>query len=276
MTDATAGSPSAAETRAGVPVPEAASGDATREGAASTGRSMDAARPTILVIDNYDSFVYNLVQLFGDRARTAVRRNDAVDLADIRQLAPDGIVLSPGPGHPTDAGVTPRVFDAFPDTPILGVCLGHQALCAAHGAQVTHAPAVVHGKSSPIRHDGSGVFVDLPERFAAGRYHSLAVERPATPAPLVETAWTVPDAADRDDADRSAAVGAADGAAASPPADGLLMGVRHRDRPHVGVQFHPESVLTGDPDAADLAVGRRLLHNFCAWSATGAPLEATR
>ncbi|MDS0298009.1 aminodeoxychorismate/anthranilate synthase component II [Halogeometricum sp. S1BR25-6] len=183
----------------------------------------------ILVIDNYDSFAYNLVQYVGEFAdRVTVRRNDAVDVAGIRALDPDGVVVSPGPGTPADAGVSVPVFRDL-SYPTLGVCLGHQALCAALGAPVGHAPEVVHGKSTPVEHDGEGVFAGLPARFEAGRYHSLAVERADVPDELVETAWT-------DDERR------------------VVMGVRRRDRPHVGVQFHPESVLTDR--------GKRLVANF--------------
>jgi anthranilate synthase component 2 len=197
----------------------------------------------ILVVDNYDSFAYNLVQYVGEVADdVVVRRNDAVDVADVHGLDPDGVVVSPGPGTPREAGVSMPLF-AETAYPILGVCLGHQALCAANGAEVGHAPSVVHGKPSPVRHDGGGVFEGLPEPFSAGRYHSLAVERDQLPGPLVETAWT------DDEAD-------------------VLMGVRHREKPHVGVQFHPESILTGPPgeredgSAASLSVGKRLVANF--------------
>lgn len=187
------------------------------------------AEPTVLVVDNYDSFAYNLVQYVGEVVTTdawlagvdgevLVRRNDAVDLAGIRALNPDAIVVSPGPGTPQAAGVSMPIFESL-SVPTLGVCLGHQALCAAHGAPVGHAPAVVHGKSSAITHDGTGVFADLPQDFAVGRYHSLAVERNDVPDCLAETAHT--------DDERS-----------------VVMGVRHRSRPHVGVQFHPESILT--------------------------------
>jgi anthranilate synthase component 2 len=178
----------------------------------------------VLVVDNYDSFAYNLVQYVGEAVGAPeggtvdVRRNDAVDVADIRQLDPDGIIVSPGPGTPAEAGVSVPVFRDL-EYPTLGVCLGHQALCAAQGAPVGHAPEVVHGKPSTVRHDGQGVFADLPETFEAGRYHSLAVERRDLPCPLVETAWT--------DDERA-----------------VVMAVRHRDHPHVGVQFHPESILT--------------------------------
>jgi anthranilate synthase component 2 len=188
-------------------------------------------RPTVLVVDNYDSFVYNLVQYVGRVADVEVRRNDAVDVAGVREMDPDGVVVSPGPGTPHEAGVSMPLF-AETEYPTLGVCLGHQALCAAHGAPVGHAPTVVHGKSSLVRHDGAGVFEDLPNPFAVGRYHSLAVDRDDLPDPLVETAVTV---------------------GGDTP---VVMGVRHRTRPHVGVQFHPESVLT---DA-----GRQMVETFVA------------
>ena len=174
----------------------------------------------ILVVDNYDSFAYNLVQYVGEVAdEVLVRRNDAIDVAGVRALDPDGVVVSPGPGTPKEAGVSMPLF-AETRRPILGVCLGHQALCAVHGAPVEHAPRVVHGKPSVVSHDGAGVFRGLPERFQVGRYHSLAVDRADLPEELVETARTT------DDERR------------------LLMAVRHRVRPHVGVQFHPESILT--------------------------------
>jgi anthranilate synthase component 2 len=173
----------------------------------------------ILVVDNYDSFAYNLVQYVGTVAEEVlVRRNDAVDAAGIRDLDPDGVVVSPCPGTPQEAGVSMPVFSELA-YPTLGVCLGHQALCAVHGARVGHAPTVVHGKASTVRHDGRGVFSTLPERIDVGRYHSLSVERSELPEELTATAWT--------DDDRD-----------------VLMAVRHRTRPHVGVQFHPESILT--------------------------------
>jgi anthranilate synthase component 2 len=198
----------------------------------------------ILVVDNYDSFVYNLVQYVGEVTDdVVVRRNDAVDRADIEAMDPDGIVVSPGPGHPADAGVTPAVFET--DYPALGVCLGHQALCLVHGAPVVHAPEVVHGKASLVRHDGAGVFAGLPDEFAVGRYHSLSVERADLPDPLVETAVTDDEA-------------------------GVLMGVRHRSRPHVGVQFHPESILTGDPaKPGSLDLGKRMVRAFVESVASG-------
>jgi anthranilate synthase component 2 len=173
---------------------------------------------TVLVVDNYDSFAYNLVQYVGEFADVVVRRNDAVDVDAIRALAPDGIVVSPGPGTPDAAGVSIPVFREL-SYPTLGVCLGHQALCAANGAPVGYADDVVHGKPSQVRHDGRGLFSRIPSPFEAGRYHSLAVERGDLPATLEETAWT-------DDERR------------------VVMGVRHTEKPHVGVQFHPESILT--------------------------------
>jgi anthranilate synthase component 2 len=194
----------------------------------------------VLVVDNYDSFAYNLVQAVGElvtspdgpgRAKpgeVTVRRNDAIDLAGVDDVDPDVVVVSPGPGRPEDAGLSVALF-AEREYPTLGVCLGHQALCAANGASVAHAPAVVHGKGSTVLHDGRGVFDGLPERLDAGRYHSLAVEGPALPDALERTAWT-------------------------EAGSGVVMGVRHRDRPHVGVQFHPESILT--------PAGTRLLSNF--------------
>ncbi len=185
----------------------------------------------ILVIDNYDSFVYNLVQYVGEAVQrrdgdVTVRRNDAVDTRAIREMDPDGIVVSPGPGTPESAGVSMDAFDL--DYPTLGVCLGHQALCANNGAPVGHADAVVHGKPSRISHDGEGVFDGIPQGIKVGRYHSLAVDCEAIPDSLVETATT-------DDED-------------------VVMAVSHREKPHVGVQFHPESILTDD--------GKTMVRNF--------------
>jgi len=187
--------------------------------------------PEILVIDNYDSFVYNLVQYIGEAVgqrdgAVTVRRNDAIDRGAIRELDPDGIVVSPGPGTPAEAGVSIDVFEL--DYPTLGVCLGHQALCAHNGAPVGHADAVVHGKPSQISHDAEGVFDGLPQGIRVGRYHSLAVDRDAIPDVLAETATT-------DDED-------------------VVMAVRHREKPHVGVQFHPESILTDH--------GKTMIRNF--------------
>ena len=177
----------------------------------------------MLVIDNYDSFVYNLVQYVGEVAdEVVVRRNDEMDVDDVRDLDPTGVVLSPGPGTPQEAGISIPLFEET-EYPILGVCLGHQALCAANGAPVVHAPTVVHGKPSIVSHDGKGLFEGLPETFRVGRYHSLAVERRDLPDSLVESAVT---ADERE----------------------VLMAVRHRHLPHVGVQFHPESILTRATD----------------------------
>jgi len=197
----------------------------------------------VLVVDNYDSFAYNLVQYVGELANdVVVRRNDAVDVADVREIDPDAIVVSPGPGTPADAGVSVPIFSELA-YPTLGVCLGHQALCAANGAAVVNASEVVHGKPSIVRHDGAGIFAGLPERIRVGRYHSLAVERDDLPDGLVETAAT--------DDERD-----------------VLMAVRHRERPHVGVQFHPESILTGAAteretgQALSLRIGKQLVANF--------------
>jgi anthranilate synthase component 2 len=198
----------------------------------------------VLVVDNYDSFAYNLVQYVGsvvtggaegsNEAEAAgevlVYRNDDLTLAEVDGIDPDAIVVSPGPGTPREAGISIPVF-AERSYPTLGVCLGHQALCAAHGAPIERAEAVVHGKPSVVAHDGEGVFADLPNRFEVGRYHSLAVERTAVPDALVETAHTDDEA-------------------------GVVMGVRHAERPHVGVQFHPESILTDE--------GMALVGNFLA------------
>jgi anthranilate synthase component 2 len=190
------------------------------------GTLADEPPPTILVIDNYDSFAYNLVQyvgevvlgMGGDDEQVLVRRNDAIDVEGISRLAPDGIVVSPGPGTPQDAGVSMPIFAEL-SIPTLGVCLGHQALCAANGARVGQAEAVVHGKSSTISHTGRGLFAGLPDPIEGGRYHSLAVRREDLPAVLAETART-------DDEVE------------------VVMGVCHESAPHYGVQFHPESILT--------------------------------
>jgi len=202
---------------------------------------VDGPPPTILVVDNYDSFVYNLVQFVGTiltrmnggQEHVVVRRNDAISIDDVRALDPDGIVISPGPGTPADAGVSMPIFEQL-RLPTLGVCLGHQALCAANGAPVGHAPSVVHGKASTITHDGDGLFDGLPDSIEVGRYHSLAVDRDELPDCLEESARTWD--GDGDDED-------------------LVMAVRHRELPHVGVQFHPESILT--------AGGLAMIANFC-------------
>jgi anthranilate synthase/aminodeoxychorismate synthase-like glutamine amidotransferase len=184
----------------------------------------------VLVIDNYDSFTYNLVQYFGELgAEIAVRRNDQITLDGIRALAPRHIVISPGPGRPEDAGVSPDVIRGFgASTPILGVCLGHQAIGMVFGGLVTRAPKPMHGKVSVVTHDGRGIFAGVSQPFPAGRYHSLVVAEAGLAAELEVSART------------------ADG--------GIVMGLRHRTQPVHGVQFHPESVLTEE--------GRRILRNF--------------
>ncbi len=183
----------------------------------------------ILVIDNYDSFTYNLVQYLGELgAEVEVFRNDAIDIAGIEQRAPEGILISPGPGTPDDAGVTLQVLQAFAGKlPLLGVCLGHQAIGQVFGGDVVRAPRLMHGRTSPIEHDGSGVFRGLPSPFRATRYHSLIVARETLPAELEVTAWT---------------------------AEGEIMGLRHVRHAIEGVQFHPESFLTEH--------GHALLRNF--------------
>ncbi len=186
----------------------------------------------VLVIDNYDSFTYNLVQYLGELgAALHVVRNDAVTLADVERLAVERIVISPGPGRPEQAGITVDLIRAWaPRVPILGVCLGHQAIGMAFGAAVVAAPALLHGKTSTVEHDGRGVFDGLPESFPAGRYHSLAIDGESVPGELE--------------------------VAATAREDGTIMAVRHRQWPVHGVQFHPESVLTGE--------GRCILGNFLA------------
>jgi anthranilate synthase/aminodeoxychorismate synthase-like glutamine amidotransferase len=174
----------------------------------------------VLVIDNYDSFTYNLVHLVGRRTDDLqVVRNDALDLDDVRALAPDGVLISPGPGRPADAGITEPVIEALSDTtPILGVCLGHQAIGEVFGGTVTNAPELMHGKTSTVRHDGQTVYQGLEQDFEATRYHSLIVDRDSLPTDALEVS-AVND-------------------------DGLIMGMRHRTRPVEGIQFHPESVMT--------------------------------
>ncbi|MFN8379199.1 MAG: aminodeoxychorismate/anthranilate synthase component II [Anaerolineae bacterium] len=183
----------------------------------------------ILVIDNYDSFTYNLVQYFGELgAELCVIRNDQIDLDGIRSLDPSHIVISPGPGTPDDSGISLDVLrDLGPTKPILGVCLGHQAIGQVFGGVVKRAPKVMHGKTSLIYHHGTGVFAGLPTPFEATRYHSLIVEEQTLPDSLEVTARTI---------------------------DGEIMGLSHRTFPIYGVQFHPESILT--------AHGKTMLQNF--------------
>jgi anthranilate synthase/aminodeoxychorismate synthase-like glutamine amidotransferase len=184
----------------------------------------------VLVIDNYDSFTYNLVQYLGELgADVRVRRNDAVTAGEIEAMAPDQILVSPGPGRPEGAGVTVEVIRRFgPTTPILGVCLGHQAIGLVYGGTVCRALAPMHGKTSIVVHDGKGLFKGITEPFPAGRYHSLVISREHVPAELEVAAHT--------------------------REDGTIMAVRHRAYPVHGVQFHPESVLTDE--------GRTILRNF--------------
>ncbi len=184
----------------------------------------------ILVLDNYDSFTYNLVQYLGELgAEVEVARNDAVTLDAIVEARPERIVISPGPGRPEDAGITMEVIRRFGETtPILGVCLGHQAIGAVFGGSVVRASVPMHGKTSTIEHDGRGVFSGLAAPFVASRYHSLIVSDQGLPAELEISART--------------------------QEDGAIMGLRHRIWPVHGVQFHPESILTGE--------GRRILRNF--------------
>jgi len=186
----------------------------------------------VLVIDNYDSFTYNLVQYLGELgARVVVRRNNETSLDEIRTLRPDHIVISPGPGRPEDAGISLQVIRTFgSERPILGVCLGHQAIGLACGGAVVRAPIPIHGKTSTVDHDGTGLFAGIARGFEAGRYHSLVVDEQGLPDDLVVSA--------RSRNDR------------------LIMGLRHRRWPLHGVQFHPESVLTQE--------GRQLLRNFLA------------
>jgi anthranilate synthase component 2 len=190
----------------------------------------------ILVIDNYDSFTYNLVQYLGElgaefpvAAEIQVYRNDQITLEQIRQLKPDGIVISPGPGRPEDAGISMALIrELGPDLPILGVCLGHQSIGQVFGGKIVSAPVLMHGKTSPVTHTDVGVFQGLENPLTATRYHSLVIDRQAFPEALEITAWVD---------------------------DGTVMGVRHRQYPHIqGVQFHPESVLTTS--------GKQLLRNF--------------
>jgi para-aminobenzoate synthetase component 2 len=195
-----------------------------------------AAAAMFLVLDNYDSFTFNLVQYLGELATDfplaadlRVERNDALSLEQIRDLQPAAILISPGPGDPDQSGVCLEVLrELGPTVPILGVCLGHQCLAQVYGGKVVRAAELMHGKTSPVRHGGQGVFAGLPDPLTATRYHSLIADRASLPACLEVTAWLE---------------------------DGTIMGLRHRDYGHLqGVQFHPESVLTQS--------GHQLLANF--------------
>ena len=188
----------------------------------------------VLVVDNYDSFVYNLVQYIGELgASPIVHRNDAISIAGIAELAPDAILLSPGPGRPEDAGITCDVVRSFAGRiPMLGVCLGHQAIGQVYGGDIVRAPSIMHGKTSVVHHDGVGVLHGLPDPFVATRYHSLVIEPTTVPEELEITARTD---------------------------DGTVMAVRHREHAVEGVQFHPESILT--------ECGHRMIENFLAATA---------
>ena len=190
----------------------------------------------IIVIDNYDSFTYNLVQYLGElgaelqvASEVQVYRNDQISLAEIRQLQPAAVVISPGPGRPEDAGISLELIKELgPTLPILGVCLGHQSIGQVFGGKIVSAPVLMHGKTSQVEHAGTGVFQDVESPMIATRYHSLVIEKQSCPEVLEITAWVE---------------------------DGTIMGVRHREYPHIeGVQFHPESILTTS--------GKQLLRNF--------------
>ncbi len=190
----------------------------------------------IIVIDNYDSFTYNLVQYLGEFRATLpvtseiqVYRNDKITIEEIRNLKPDGVVISPGPGRPDDAGISLDLIKQLgPELPILGVCLGHQSIGQVFGGKIISAPTLMHGKTSQIYHQGIGVFRNITSPFRATRYHSLVIEKETLPETLEVTAWVD---------------------------DGTVMGVRHRNYPHIqGVQFHPESILT--------TTGKQILQNF--------------
>lgn len=195
--------------------------------------------PHVLVVDNYDSFVYNLVQYLGELgAEPEVVRNDEITVEQAVERNPDAVLISPGPGTPADAGISNDVIRAFTDrrTPVLGVCLGLQCIGEVFGGTVVRAPQVMHGKTSLVRHEGRGVFAGLPQPLEATRYHSLVVDRATVPAVLEITAESE---------------------------DGLVMGLRHREAPTEGVQFHPESILT--------VGGHDLLRTFLAATAEPAP-----
>ncbi len=208
----------------------------TRGREESIRRRQESGAVHLLLVDNYDSFTFNLVQYLGELgAEVEVFRNDAIDVAGIRARLPDALVLSPGPCTPDEAGVTLDAIRSLAgELPILGVCLGHQAIGQAFGGKVIRNFRIVHGKASPVRHGGSGIYQGLPSPFEAGRYHSLVVERESLPRGLEVTSWTD---------------------------EGEIMGVRHRTLEVEGVQFHPESILTVE--------GKRLLGNWLARVAAG-------
>ncbi len=196
----------------------------------------------ILIIDNYDSFTYNLVHLVGRHTEDLkVVRNDVMTVEEVREMAPDGILISPGPGRPNDAGISKTLIETQgPTTPILGVCLGHQSIGEVFGGVITHAPTLMHGKTSAIHHDGKTIFDGAEQDFIATRYHSLVVDRDSVPDVLEISAET---------------------------SDGIVMGLRHRAFPIEGIQFHPESVLTTE--------GPKLVANWLAMISSAA-LRVTR
>jgi anthranilate synthase component 2 len=211
--------------------PAAAAAAALRPAAAA---SPAAAPPLIVVVDNYDSFTYNLCQYLGDLgADVRVHANDALSVAELRALRPAGVLVSPGPGRPEDSGISLEVVGTLgPEgVPVFGVCMGHQCIGQAFGGAVVRAPAgVMHGKASPVWHSGEGLLEGLPLPFQAARYHSLVIDKDSCPAALEVTAWCE---------------------------DGTIMGVRHREFPHIqGVQFHPESIITEE--------GKRIVANWLA------------
>lgn len=183
----------------------------------------------ILVIDNYDSFTYNLVQYLGEMGQELkVYRNDKITVEEVKDLSPSRIVISPGPGRPSEAGISKEVIKAFEGkVPILGVCLGHQAIAEVYGAEIVRGSKIMHGKVSPIHHNAEGIFKGVPSPFIATRYHSLVVKPGTLKEPLYITAWTL---------------------------DEEIMGLAHKDKPVWGVQFHPESILTEE--------GKNILKNF--------------
>ncbi|MBW3537648.1 MAG: aminodeoxychorismate/anthranilate synthase component II [Actinobacteria bacterium] len=197
--------------------------------------------PRVLVIDNYDSFVYNLVQYLAELgADPLVRRNDAISVDEARSISPDALLVSPGPGRPADAGVSNDLITALgSEVPVLGVCLGHQCIAEVFGGRIVKAAEIMHGKTSMVHHEGAGVMAGLDDPFEATRYHSLVVEAGSLPAELEVTARTD---------------------------DGVIMGLRHRELPIQGVQFHPESILT--------AGGHQLLANWLATTGWEAKVPA--